>query len=45
MGLAAVAAAVQDLGGSHEIRSQKNQGFHLIIRVPRPDLAQVHQAS
>jgi signal transduction histidine kinase len=45
MGLAAVATAVQDLGGNHEIRSQKNQGFHLIIRVPRPDSAQVHQAS
>jgi HPt (histidine-containing phosphotransfer) domain-containing protein len=45
MGLAAVAAAVQDLGGSYEVRSQKDQGFHLHISIPPPAPRQLDQAS
>ncbi|HET9240815.1 MAG TPA: 7TM diverse intracellular signaling domain-containing protein [Oligoflexus sp.] len=36
MGLAAVAAAVQELNGHYEVRSEKNQGFHLQIVLPPP---------
>lgn len=36
MGLAAVAAAVQELNGRYEVRSEKNRGFHLKITVPPP---------
>lgn len=45
MGLAAVAAAVQDLGGRYEVRSQKNQGFHLTITVPPPISTRLTRAS
>ncbi|MDQ3235748.1 MAG: ATP-binding protein, partial [Pseudobdellovibrionaceae bacterium] len=36
MGLSAVTAAVQELGGRYEVQSQKNQGFHLAITLPPP---------
>ncbi len=45
MGLAAVAAAVQELGGQYEVRSQKDQGFHLTITVPPPASTRLNRAS
>lgn len=34
MGLAAVAAAVHELGGAYEVKTQKNQGLQFVIKVP-----------
>jgi chemotaxis protein histidine kinase CheA len=45
MGLAAVAAAVRDLGGRYEVHSQKNQGFHLLITVPAPGAPRLNRVS
>ncbi|WP_176736796.1 7TM diverse intracellular signaling domain-containing protein [Oligoflexus tunisiensis] len=44
MGLAAVATAVQELGGRYEVRSRKNQGFHLHITVPPPPPQRLNRA-
>jgi HPt (histidine-containing phosphotransfer) domain-containing protein len=45
MGLAAVAAAVRELGGSYEVTTQKNQGFQLHIIVPPPASHRLNRAS